>query len=64
MRKMAVEEIVQLYVRDHVSSVTRLVKELKPYERVALEQEETKTVTMKLDAESLAFYDINIWSTV
>ena len=58
--KMAGEEIVQLYIRDNVSSVTRPVKELKRYQRVALEPGETKTVTMELDAESLAFYDINM----
>lgn len=58
--KMAGEEIVQLYIRDNVSSVTRPVKELKRYQRVALQPGETKTVTMELDAESLAFYDINM----
>ena len=58
--KMAGEEIVQLYIRDNVSSVTRPVKELKRYKRVALEPGETKTVTMNIDAESLAFYDINM----
>ncbi|WP_152286838.1 glycoside hydrolase family 3 N-terminal domain-containing protein [Flavicella marina] len=58
--KMAGEEVVQLYIRDNVSSVTRPVKELKKYQRVALEPGESKTVTMTLDAESLAFYDINM----
>lgn len=58
--KMAGDEIVQLYIRDNVSSVTRPVKELKRYKRVALEPGETKTVTMNIDAESLAFYDINM----
>tara|TARA_B100000809_G_scaffold32497_1_gene28343 strand:- start:2428 stop:4779 length:2352 start_codon:yes stop_codon:yes gene_type:complete len=58
--KMAGEEVVQLYIRDNVSSVTRPVKELKRYQRVALEPGETKTVTMNIDAESLAFYDINM----
>ena len=58
--KMAGDEIVQLYIRDNVSSVTRPVKELKRYKRVSLEAGETKTVTMTLDAESLAFYDINM----
>lgn len=58
--KMAGDEIVQLYIRDNISSATRPVKELKRYERVSLEPGETKTVTMNLDAESLAFYDINM----
>ncbi|MDG1037322.1 MAG: fibronectin type III-like domain-contianing protein, partial [Polaribacter sp.] len=54
------EEIVQLYIRDKVSSATRPVKELKGYQRVALKVGETKTVSFTIDAESLAFYDINM----
>ena len=54
------EEIVQMYIRDNVSSATRPVKELKGYQRVALKAGETKTVSFTIDAESLAFYDINM----
>jgi beta-glucosidase len=54
------EEIVQLYIRDKVSSATRPVKELKGYQRVALKVGETKTVSFTINAESLAFYDINM----
>ena len=54
------EEIAQLYIRDNVSSATRPVKELKGYKRVALKAGETKKVTFSLNAESLAFYDINM----
>ena len=54
------EEIAQLYIRDNVSSATRAVKELKGYKRVALKAGETKTVSFTIDAESLAFYDINM----
>lgn len=54
------EEIVQMYIRDKVSSATRPVKELKGYQRVALKAGETKTVSFEIDAESLAFYDINM----
>ena len=54
------EEIVQLYIRDNVSSATRPVKELKEYQRVVLNTGETKTVEFTLDAGSLAFYDINM----
>jgi beta-glucosidase len=54
------EEIAQLYIRDNVSSATRPVKELKGYKRVALKAGETKKVEFTLDAESLAFYDINM----
>lgn len=57
--KVAGEEVVQLYVRDNFSSVTRPVKELKGYKRVYLNAGETKTVTLTLNAESFAFYDVN-----
>ena len=53
------DEIVQLYIRDNVSSVTRPVKELKDYERVTVKPGETKTVQLKITSTSLAFYDIN-----
>ncbi|ANW96647.1 beta-glucosidase [Wenyingzhuangia fucanilytica] len=53
------EEVVQLYIRDEVSSVTRPVKELKKYKRVAIAAGETKEITFELGAESLAFYDFN-----
>ena len=39
-------EVVQLYVRDRVSSVTRPVKELKGFTKVALQPGETKTVSI------------------
>ncbi len=55
--KMAGEEVVQLYIRDEVSSVTRPVKELKGYRRIALKPGEKQTVTFTLDANSLAFFD-------
>ena len=54
------EEVAQLYIRDNVSSVTRPIKELKGYQRVFLKAGETKTVEFTLEAESLAFYDINM----
>lgn len=57
--KIAGEEVVQLYIRDNFSSVTRPIKELKGYKRVALNPGETKEVIFKLDAESFAFYNIN-----
>jgi beta-glucosidase len=57
--KIAGEEVVQLYIRDNFSSVTRPVKELKGYKRIALNAGETKTVTLTLNTESFAFYDIN-----
>lgn len=54
------EEIVQLYIRDEVSSVTRPVKELKAYQRVSLEAGESRTITLKLGPDALAFYDIDM----
>ncbi len=50
------EEVVQLYVRDLVGSVTRPVKELCGFQRVALEPGETRTVWFSLAAHDLAFY--------
>ena len=51
------DEIVQLYVRDVASSVTRPVKELKGFKRVSLAPGETKTVAFTLDVNQLAFLD-------
>ena len=53
----AADEIVQLYIRDSVSSVTRPVKELKGFERVSLAPGETKTVTLPIRPEHLRFFD-------
>jgi beta-glucosidase len=53
-------EVVQLYVRDLVSSVTRPVKELKGFQKVTLKAGETKTVAMDITPDSLAFYDVNM----
>lgn len=55
--KMDGEEVVQLYIRDDISSYTRPVKELKGYRRVAVKAGETKSVTIPVTAESLAMYD-------
>lgn len=54
------EEIVQVYFRDKVSSVTRPVKELAAYQRVSIESGTTKTVHFEIPIERLAFYDINM----
>jgi beta-glucosidase len=53
-------EVVQLYIRDKVSSVTRPVKELKGFRRVWLEPGETTTVALDIVPGSLAFYDVNM----
>jgi len=54
------DEVVQLYIRDLVSSVTRPVKELKGFERVSLDPGETKTVALEVSPDRLAFYDIDM----
>jgi beta-glucosidase len=53
-------EVVQMYIRDRVSSVTRPVKELKGFQKINLRPGETKTVTFEITPESLAFYDIRM----
>ncbi|HKI68252.1 MAG TPA: fibronectin type III-like domain-contianing protein, partial [Verrucomicrobiae bacterium] len=53
-------EVVQMYIRDLVSSVTRPVKELKGFQKISLPPGETKTVTLDITPESLAFYDVNM----
>src|SRR5664280_369255 len=58
--KRAGAEVVQLYVRDLVSSVTRPVKELKAFQKILLSPGETKTVALEITPESLAFYDIHL----
>ncbi len=54
------KEIVQLYVRDNSGACRRPDKELKGYEKVALEPGETKTVTMTLDHRSFAWYNTDM----
>jgi beta-glucosidase len=49
-------EVVQLYLRDRVGSVTRPVKELKGFEKVELRPGESREVTFTLSAADLAFY--------
>ncbi|MGA7678261.1 MAG: glycoside hydrolase family 3 N-terminal domain-containing protein [Dehalococcoidia bacterium] len=58
------EEVVQLYINDVVASITRPVKELKGFKRIALEPAETRTVEFELPAEALGFYDKDMEFTV
>ena len=53
-------EVVQLYVRDLVSTVTRPVKELKGFAKVRLAPGETTTVAIDVGPEALAFHDIDM----
>jgi len=57
---VAGDEIVQMYIRDVVSSVTRPVLELKGFERVSLQPGETKTVTFEITHEKLAFHNVDM----
>jgi beta-glucosidase len=49
------DEVVQLYIRDDVSSVTRPVKELRGFRRISLSANETKTVEFTLGPDELSF---------
>jgi beta-glucosidase len=62
--KRAGSEVVQLYIRDLVSSVTRPVKELKGFRKVHLEPGQSTAVTLDITPDSLAFYDIHMKHTV
>lgn len=50
-------EVVQMYIRDLVSSVTRPVKELKGFRKVRLKPSETTTVALDITPDELSFYD-------
>jgi beta-glucosidase len=52
------EEIVQLYIRDLVGSVTRPVKELKGFKRLLVKANSSINVVFEMHTDDLAFYDI------
>ena len=54
------DEVVQLYIRDKVSSVTRPVKELKDFKRVNLDPGQKKKVKFTITPDKLAFYNIDM----
>jgi len=58
--KIEGKEVVQLYIRDLVGSVTRPVKELKDFNKISLKPGETKKITFTVTPEKLKFYDINM----
>ncbi|MFN3314505.1 MAG: glycoside hydrolase family 3 C-terminal domain-containing protein, partial [Hyphomonas sp.] len=58
------DEVVQLYIRDVVSSVTRPVKELRGFSRVTLQPGETKTVSFELGERDFRFWDKNMQRVV
>jgi beta-glucosidase len=58
------DEIVQLYIRDLVSSVTRPVMELKDFKRISLSAGESKTVEFVITPDKLSFLDLNMKNVV
>jgi beta-glucosidase len=58
--KIAGEEVVQLYIRDLVGSVTRPVKELRGFEKIMLKPGETRDVKFILNNESFSFFRKNM----
>ena len=60
--KVSGKEVVQMYIRDLVGSITRPVKELKGFEMITLEPNETKKVTFTIDKKTIEFFTANqIW---
>ncbi|MCF7559196.1 beta-glucosidase BglX [Sabulilitoribacter multivorans] len=53
------EEVVQLYIRDLVGSLTRPIKELKDFKKVMIKAGETKIVNFTINSEKLQFYTVN-----
>ena len=51
------DEIVQLYIRDEVGTLTRPVKELRGFRRITLQPGETQSVSFPLGSKDLAFHD-------
>jgi beta-glucosidase len=54
------QEVVQLYIRDLVGSVTRPTKELKGFEKITLKIGETKSVSFEISSDDLKFYNIDM----
>ncbi len=54
------EEVVQLYVRDLVGSITRPVKELKGFQKIFLKKGQSKEVYFTISANDLKFYNSNL----
>ena len=54
------DEIVQMYIRDLVGSITRPVKELKGFERIHLKKGESKQVNFTITPDLLKFYNYDM----
>jgi beta-glucosidase len=57
--KLAGEEVVQLYIRDLVASISRPVKELKNFRKVMIQPGETKEIEFIIKPDDLSFYNPN-----
>jgi len=55
--KFTGKEVVQLYIKDHYASVTRPVRELKGFELISLEPNESKKIEFTLSEKELGFYN-------
>ncbi|MEO1624026.1 MAG: beta-glucosidase BglX [Bacteroidota bacterium] len=53
------KEVVQLYIRDMVGSLTRPMKELKAFQQIQLKAGESQTVSFQISSEDLRFYTAN-----
>jgi beta-glucosidase len=62
--KVRGDEVVQLYIRDQVSSVTRPIKELRGFRRISLAPGETKTVEFSLGFAELSFLNRDLHRVV
>jgi beta-glucosidase len=58
--KITGKEVVQLYIRDVVGSITRPVKELKGFQKIELKPGESKTVSFTISPEDLKFYNYDL----
>ena len=54
------KEVVQLYIRDVIGSVTRPIKELKGFQKIELKAGESKTVSFSITPEELKFYNYDL----
>ena len=54
------KEVVQLYIRDLVGSVTRPVRELKGFQKITLRKGQKQTVTFEITVEDLKFYNYEL----
>ncbi len=55
----AIEEVAQFYIRDRVASVTRPIRQLIAFDKVALAPGQTRTVSFRLERSMLEFYGLD-----